>query len=847
MKNPLLDFEFLQRLDVNRNRTVYAKIISLNQHEHPIESIEGVVTAGSISIDGESAVRRICQLTLSAKNLNINNVYWGLTTKVKIEIGLQNTISLDYPEIIWFKQGIFILTDFKTSQTINNYTINLTGKDKMCLLNGDIAGNFSGPIRFDTYAEAPESSFDFTKEKHEFNLFEQQIIDSNILNEDYLNSGSSYRYAQQLTTITGLRMDITEEDLPNAQITFSSSPREQDWISIKDIAIQIEDENTEYLLDLNNQTLMGFQIRGMTNPGRITWTLEYKIPITILLTNLIHQWGQERFANIIIKDIDPWALQMVNSYAEDDYFLLYTTNVDKTYQLVSYSELLNNYCLQDGSAIPDDLANFIFVNSTDEDNFGLIDSESVYTLIYSKDDLSIPYAVFPIFSGEVAGYQMTPLVYPEDLIASVGESITSILDKIVKCLGNYEYFYNLDGQFVFQAKPAYIETPWNNTILLKDDNYIDPGELSKRIGYIFDNADLTTSYNNTPNMNNVKNDYIVWGERKGASGATIALHARYAIDNPPIEYTDFNGYTWCAKETQLNLTGTNENGNNRQYALPHVVDWRHLIYIMGQDWLLHNHEDNFDVEIRTRNNWPQLDINLFPYGKTGYEQYYEDLIGFWEELYDINTIMAEYNTYTGQTMAIPTIINTIDYYTTADNSPYLYWNKQVIEEPTLLNFWFDFFKADEMGIGKFAVSVIGDRPKTINNSIIKVITYRDAPDVIYCSADEYEWYTNLCAIKPGYKYIILDNQDFLNGLARSLRGRSAHQEIENMLYQYSYYNDNININTIPIYYLNPNTLISVKDELSNIIGYYVITKINLSLAYNGTMTINAIKTPERIY
>jgi len=46
----------------------------------------------------------------------------------------------------------------------------------------------------------------------------------------------------------------------------------------------------------------------MANPGRVTWTLEYKIPITILLTNLIHQWGQERFANILIKDIDPWAL-----------------------------------------------------------------------------------------------------------------------------------------------------------------------------------------------------------------------------------------------------------------------------------------------------------------------------------------------------------------------------------------------------------------------------------------------------------------------------------------------------------------------------------------------------------
>jgi hypothetical protein len=32
-------------------------------------------------------------------------------------------------------------------------------------------------------------------------------------------------------------MDMTEEDLQNAQITFSSSPQKQDWTSIKDIAI----------------------------------------------------------------------------------------------------------------------------------------------------------------------------------------------------------------------------------------------------------------------------------------------------------------------------------------------------------------------------------------------------------------------------------------------------------------------------------------------------------------------------------------------------------------------------------------------------------------------------------
>jgi len=116
MLNPLLDELFLKRLDEERNRTVYAKLTSLNLMEEPIESIEGVVTAGSISLDGRSAVRRTCNLTLSSKNLNINTVYWGFTTKVSIEIGLENIIEPKYPDIIWFPQGIYILDNFNTSE-----------------------------------------------------------------------------------------------------------------------------------------------------------------------------------------------------------------------------------------------------------------------------------------------------------------------------------------------------------------------------------------------------------------------------------------------------------------------------------------------------------------------------------------------------------------------------------------------------------------------------------------------------------------------------------------------------------------------------------------------------------
>jgi hypothetical protein len=47
------------------------------------------------------------------------------------------------------------------------------------------------------------------------------------------------------------------------------------------------------------------------------------------------------------------------------------------------------------------------------------------------------------------GYRLTDLTYVSDLVLNVGDGITSMLDKIVSMLGNFEYFYNLDGQFVF--------------------------------------------------------------------------------------------------------------------------------------------------------------------------------------------------------------------------------------------------------------------------------------------------------------------------------------------------------------------------------------------------------------
>lgn len=54
--------------------------------------------------------------------------------------------------------------------------------------------------------------------------------------------------------------------------------------------------------------------------------------------------------------------------------------------------------------------------------------------------------------GDNVGYKETPLTYPGELIQKAGSTVTALLDEVVKVLGNYEYFYDVDGVFHFQKK-----------------------------------------------------------------------------------------------------------------------------------------------------------------------------------------------------------------------------------------------------------------------------------------------------------------------------------------------------------------------------------------------------------
>ena len=669
------------------------------------------------------------------------------------------------------------------------------------------------------------------------------------------------------------------------------------------------------------------------------------------------------------------------------------------------------------------------------------------------------YSVAKFEYGDAAGYKITDLVYAGDLISSIGETLTSILDKIKNMLGEYEYFYDLDGRFVFQKKRNYINSSYNSIINNGDGRYSDNSAYHDSYTYTFEGGNLITAYQNTPNLTNLRNDYSIWGTRKSVSGIDIPIHLRYAIDKKPTYYKtvkideeDINRYKPLHRDiTQM------KTQESKEYTIDEW-DWREIIYQMACDYYQYGQLENFISKIIEANG------DLYPNGITGYEQYYIDIQGFWRQLYNPKADMV-FNTYEdkslvlgeqsfeldlkqypyglflkqgfikydasqeigktqdeikalrekvyvaskfredsnqlqmqpllnsiewelkasednkeqlgfanevsgytcryvithegGYTPILPSFINRVskeqifigfwegntfkdgltiplinfpvpqdnwyvlesfetnenaengyynieeylkfqpdllNLYKTADGKyynyypepeldiygnqvqdgkikrnyikyydkyyeyltiedintdkidpQYLHWNKNVVDAPETLNFWMDFLDT-EGELSQFAIYVVGNRPKVINDKDVKSIYFKEVPEVIYIPQEENKFnYTYDLIEQAGYwNYKILRNIPE-NYFTISAQGKSAFDALEEMLYNYSYCIESINLTAIPIYYLNPNTRILVKDDSSKINGEYLVNRISISLTYNGTMTISATKAPTRLY
>ena len=435
--------------------------------------------------------------------------------------------------------------------------------------------------------------------------------------------------------------------------------------------------------------------------------------------------------------------------------------------------------------------------------------------------------------GADVGFIYTDFTYPGELIGDAGSTVCTILDAIKNTLGNYEYFYDVDGNFIFREIKNFLNTSQAKVEIdkLKSEDYIIDQSKGKSV-YTFDDSVLISSFANNPQFNMIKNDFIVWGTRENANGNTIPIRYHLAIDNKPQIGEIYDVFFYIDPDDNLekakvpikyrNFAELKRNDGaagvfymteddkkiyvwaDGKYVLVDIgftkvqaTDWRSVLYLQG--------------------------VQSEPLG-TDSNYYYTELINEWPKLYNLkskNSTINENIVYTG------------DFY------------RDVVKTPSDIDYFLDFIDSGAE-ISKFSISNIGRRSQIITDSKVNCIFEPDIPDFILIETgkEDTEIRRKECEAK-GQNYAQVDSSIF-NLLTTGGSKNSAYNYVRELLYQYTSYNESISIQSIPIYYLEPNTRITVQDKESNIFGDYMISNISIPLDINSTMSISATRALERI-
>lgn len=637
--NFFLDKQFNDKLLRSPIRTTYAKIILLSFDEtEQIRSIEGQISAGSINVNGNSAIRRTLSLTMIVNEMNSNveslHNEIAINKKIKVEIGYKNNVSgyEHYGDIVWFPQGVYIISSVNISKTTSSYTITIQGKDKMVKLDGTVGGIIPAITTF-----------------HE-----------------------------------------------------------------------MEDEN------------------GILQP----------ITIFSIIQQAVQQYGEESINKIIINDLDHTSRTLLRFMGEHNLNICFS---------IDYS-----------------------------------------SFIYVKDN-EIPNNMIHFAQGQNVGYEETPLVYPGELILNAGDTVTTLLTKINEALGgNYEFFYDIDGNFIFQEKKNYINK-YIDLTNINSYNLLETNYRTKNF-YNFTDCNLITNINQSPKYEKIKNNLIVWGERKTSNGSIIPIRFHLLIKQKPTIslgkkyiYAIYDRYDiHFASILDYKVVGQKLNSDNSLPAVENMTindRYNDIISYNSQYYVLIAQPD-------VNEEWrEELYRNALISKSTNLENggYDIELLSEWRKIYD--TIY-----YQG-------------------------WNSQLINNPELLDYWLEFI--DDPKLLTYSVDNIGVRTKLVNDKNVTHMFSTKNPDEIY-------FYTDINN-KPQGKSCLLTKEDralFTIGVS----GFSAFDKIRSILAEVLRYNTQITITCYPVYGLEPNQIISL--NLDNVVtGTFLLTQFTVPLVYNGTMSL----------
>ena len=439
------------------------------------------------------------------------------------------------------------------------------------------------------------------------------------------------------------------------------------------------------------------------------------------------------------------------------------------------------------------------------------------------------HSYIEIQPGQDIGLMTEPFVYPGTLECNAGEAVTAVLDKIRGVLGNFEYFYDLEGRFIFREIKNFLNnTPSKTLLALETTDYEMVSNFSTS-EYSFDaeSAALLSAISSSPQFPNIKNDFIVWGTTKTTTGVEKPIRYRLAFDDKPnpgqknylgLVYTDYRGL-----QAVLPLTAE----NFKEDIVP--TDKDTYYYYLNQVW-------HWDEDAECFRVYPDSDYEVCYLRSSDWrtELYYQ---GLWAN----NKTFAE-KPYSAELNSEWTKIVNVKGAEVGQNGKYkIYTDTFRSDNTSGYEYWLEFLEGS-----KFRVADIGRRTKVVSDKSVNCIFPVASPNYVFIEADGDTSSMRADASSKQYEYIQISTKMF-NEMVLGGTKTSAFEKIKELLYAHTSYNESINLTVTPIYHLEPNTRITVCDNDVGVNGDYLIKTISLPLTTNGTSTISATKLIEKTF
>lgn len=130
---------------LQKSQVKYVKLDILNQQDKIVDNLAGLAIDGSYNIDANSALRRTCDIKFilnSKMVISPSSPIW-INKRFRLWLGIKNLLT---DEILYFNQGIYLISDPVMDIQLIDKTVSIKGYDKMAYFTNDISGQLPNKV-----------------------------------------------------------------------------------------------------------------------------------------------------------------------------------------------------------------------------------------------------------------------------------------------------------------------------------------------------------------------------------------------------------------------------------------------------------------------------------------------------------------------------------------------------------------------------------------------------------------------------------------------------------------------------------------------------------------------------